>query len=143
MRTSTRRPRPVTDDGALAKSIGSRLKSGRLRAGLTQQQLAGDRYTKAYVSALENGLVRPSMAALNFFASQLGMPPSRLISDEAPAWHRVEADVHLAAGRWAQAVDAYSSLLDQPVASQFRAELLRGRAAGYARLNQALAAAGD
>ena len=110
---------------------------------MTQQQLAGDRYTKAYVSALENGLVRPSMAALNFFASQLGLPASRLISDEAPTWHRLEADVHLAAGRWAQAVDIYSSLLDQPAATQFRAELLRGRAEGYARLNQGLAAAAD
>jgi tetratricopeptide (TPR) repeat protein len=110
---------------------------------MTQQRLAGDRYTKAYVSALENGLVRPSMAALDFFANQLGLPASRLISDETPAWHRVEADIHLAAGRWAQAVDAYTSLLDQPAGLSIRAELLRGRAEGYARLNQGLAAAGD
>src|SRR5438132_6503257 len=86
MRTSTRRPRPVTDDSALATRIGGRLKEARLRAKLTQQQLAGERYTKAYVSALENGLVRPSMAALNFFAGQLGTSPSRLIGDETPAW---------------------------------------------------------
>jgi ribosome-binding protein aMBF1 (putative translation factor) len=52
MRTSTRRPRPVTDDTALADRLGSRLKQARLKAGMTQQQLAGERYTKAYVSAL-------------------------------------------------------------------------------------------
>jgi len=143
MRTSTRRPRPVTDDGALAKSIGSRLKSGRLRAGLTQQQLAGERYTKAYVSALENGLVRPSMAALNFFATQLGTSASRLIGDETPAWSRLEADVHLAAGRWAEAVDAFTNLLEAPADSAARAELLRGRAEGYARLDDPLPAAAD
>src|SRR3990172_7165085 len=143
MRTSTRRPRPVTDDGALAKSIGSRLKSGRLRAGLTQQQLAGERYTKAYVSALENGLVRPSMAALNFFATQLGTSASRLIGDETPAWSRLEADVHLAAGRWAEAVDAFTNLLEAPADAGTRAELLRGRAEGHARRDDPLPAAAD
>ena len=116
MRTSTRRPRQVTDEAAaanaaLADRIGSRLKKARLNASLTQQQLAGDRYTKAYVSALENGLVRPSMAALNFFAGQLGTSPSRLIGDETPAWSRLEADVHLAAGRWSEAVDGFTNLL--------------------------------
>ena len=59
MKATTRSPRPATDDTALAGRLGSRLKQARLSAGLTQQQLAGDRYTKAYVSALENGLVRP------------------------------------------------------------------------------------
>src|SRR3954463_3825827 len=112
MRTSTRRPRPVAEDSALAARLGGRLKAARLRSSLTQQQLAGDRYTKAYVSALENGLVRPSMAALSFFAGRLGLAPSQLTSDETPAWSRMEADVHLAAGRWQQAADAYTQLLD-------------------------------
>ena len=87
------------DDTGLADRIGWRLKEARLRAGLTQQQLAGERYTKAYVSALENGLVRPSMAALSFFADRLRVAPSRLIGDELPTWTRLEADIHLAAGR--------------------------------------------
>ena len=143
MRTSTRRPRPVTDDGALATRIGGRLKEARLRAKLTQQQLAGERYTKAYVSALENGLVRPSMAALNFFAGQLGTSPSRLIGDEAPAWSRLEADVHLAAGRWTEAVDGFSNLLDGPTDSGTRAELLRGRAEANARLDNPVPASAD
>ena len=91
MRTSPRRAAVKSDDGAQAGQIGGRLKPARHRAGLTQQQLAGTRYTKAYVSALENGLVRPSMVALTFFASQLDLPPARLITDEAPAWSRLEA----------------------------------------------------
>src|SRR4026209_301299 len=95
MRTSTRRP-PRVADSSLANRIGGRLKEARLRAGLTQQQLAAERYTKAYVSALENGLVRPSMAALSFFAERLRMPASRLIGDEAPSWNRLEADLQLA-----------------------------------------------
>jgi tetratricopeptide (TPR) repeat protein len=143
MRTSTRRPRPVVDDSALASRLGSRLKQSRLKAGLTQQQLAGDRYTKAYVSALENGLVRPSMTALNFFGEQLGIAPSRLIGDDTPAWTRLEADVHLAAGRWAEAADAYTNLLETPGDPVMRAELLRGRAEAHARLDDPVPAAAD
>lgn len=142
MRTSTRRPVPV-DDGTLAKRIGARLKENRLRAGLTQQQLAADRYTKAYVSALENGLVRPSMAALTFFSERLSIPASRLIADEAPAWSRLEADLHLAAGRWTDAFDAYTALLETTSEAPRRAELLAGRAEAAARLNQAAQAVAD
>ena len=110
---------------------------------MTQQQLAGQRYTKAYVSALENGLVRPSMVALNFFASQLSIPPSRLITDEAPAWSRLEADIHLAAGRWQDAVDSYAALLETATDPETRAELLRGRAEALTRLDRGSTAAGD
>ena len=41
------RRRVVVDDRPLAQAIGQRLKQARLTAGLTQQQLAGDRYSKA------------------------------------------------------------------------------------------------
>jgi tetratricopeptide (TPR) repeat protein len=143
MRTSTRRPRPAVEDAALADRIGSRLKQARLKAGLTQQQLAADRYTKAYVSALENGLVRPSMSALTFFAERLQVPPSRLLGDETPAWTRLEADIHLAAGRWSEAAEAYTDLLDSATERGSRAELLRGRAEANARLDNALPAAAD
>ncbi len=142
MRTSPRRP-VTAGDTVLANRIGSRLRLARRRAGLTQQQLAGDRYTKAYVSALENGLVRPSMVALDYLADRLNVPPSRLIADDAPLWSRLEADLHLAAGRWVEAADGYTRLLDETTEPETRAELLRGRAEARARLNDGLAAAGD
>ena len=75
MRTIERRSLAV-EDRDLAQQIGARLKAARLRAGLTQQQVAAGRYTKAYVSALENGLIKPSMAALRFLAVRLGTTPS-------------------------------------------------------------------
>jgi tetratricopeptide (TPR) repeat protein len=133
----------VSASAAIATRIGTRLKQARLDAGWTQQQLAGDRYTKAYVSALENGLVRPSMAALEFFATRLGVTPSRLLGDDSPAWSRLEADVHLAAGRWREAADGYTQQLESPTDVRGRAELLRGRAEALARLNEPLAAATD
>lgn len=118
-----------------------RLREARLRAGLTQQQLAAPRYTKAYVSALEHGIAKPSMAALNFFADRLGMPASRLMSDEAVVWSRVEADLNLAAGRWQVAVDGYRALLEAAADASVRAELLRGMAEGLARLDRGAEAA--
>ena len=110
---------------------------------MTQQQLAAERYTKAYVSALENGLVRPSMAALTFFAERLRMPASRLIGDEAPTWNRLEADLQLAAGKYTDAIDGYTSLLESATEPAQRAELLVGRAEAEARMNQGPEASAD
>src|ERR671924_1779064 len=109
--TRTRR-RVVVDDSPLAHAIGERIRRARLAAGLTQQQLAGDRYTKAYISALENGIARPSMAALDYLAPRLGTTASALVNNPAPAWARLEADIALASGRWQDAGDAYATLLE-------------------------------
>jgi transcriptional regulator with XRE-family HTH domain len=118
--------------------IGPRLRRARLEAGLTQQQLAGDRYTKAYVSALENGLARPSMVALEYLSARLGRRPAALLDDPTPGWTRLEADVKLAAGDWSTAADAYRSLLETATGPSQRAELLLGLAEALCRLDQGL-----
>jgi transcriptional regulator with XRE-family HTH domain len=136
MTETTRRRRVTTDETPLARSIGARIRQARLRAGLTQQQLAGERYTKAYVSALENGTSKPSMAALNFLANRLGVPSTTLLGGETDHWTRLEADVLLASGRWQQALDIYDRLLPEAPEGPARAELLRGRAEALARLDR-------
>ena len=108
----SRRRSHAAEDRPLAQRVGARLRKARLEAGMTQAQLAAGRYTKAYVSALENGLSKPSMAALNFFAERLQLPMERFLSDGEPAWTRLEADLRLASGDWAGAIDAYTALLD-------------------------------
>ena len=125
--------RPRVDDSPLARQIGERLRRTRLAAGLTQQQLAEGRYTKAYVSALENGLSRPSMAALNYLSSRLGIPASKLINDEPAAWARLEADLALASGRWDDAIAAYRDLLERAAPREIRAELMSGLAEALIR----------
>ena len=127
------RTRPHVDDSPLARQIGERLKTARLAAGLTQQQLAEGRYTKAYVSALENGLSRPSMAALNYFSHRLGIAPSRLINDEPAAWARIEADLALACGRWDDAIEGYDELLQGASERTYRAEMLSSKAEALVR----------
>jgi transcriptional regulator with XRE-family HTH domain len=131
------RTRPRVDDRPLAKEFGERLKRARLAAGLTQTQLADPRYTKAFVSALENGLSRPSMAALRHFSEKLGVPASQLINDATTEWGRLEADLFLACGRWDDAVDAYRSQLDVSPAPSMRPELLLGLAEALIRKGRA------
>src|SRR4051812_22925402 len=130
------RRRVVVDDRPLALAIGTRLRQARLAAGLTQQQLAGDRYTKAYVSALENGIVKPSMAALNYLAPRLGKTASEILSDPSRAWARLEADLALASGNWRAALDGYQALLDDTQERGSRADLLVGIAEASCRLDE-------
>lgn len=133
-------------DRELARRIGQRIREARLRAGLTQQQLAGDRYTKAYISALETGIARPSMVALTYICERLGMPASHFIDESHPVWTRLEVDMRLAAGDWAAAADGYRTLLEDTTDEGVRADLLRGLAEASARLDlgkEAIAAASE
>ncbi len=135
-RTSTRRRRVVVDDRPLAAAIGTRIRSARRRAGLTQQALAGNRYTKAYISALETGVAKPSMAALNYLAERLGMPASEFVSDTETVWTRLDADLRLASGDYAAALDAYQDLLDAEPPKAERASILTGMSEALIRLDR-------
>jgi transcriptional regulator with XRE-family HTH domain len=127
-RTSTTRPRVDT-------AVGPRLRAARHKAGLTQRQLAGDRYTAAYISALEVGLVRPSWAALTYLSGRLGLQVHELVREARPGWDRLAADLHLAAGEWQQAADQYTRLLETETGPG-TALLRRGRAEALCRLNR-------
>jgi len=55
-------------------SIGEIIRQVRHLRNLTQQALAGDRFSKSYVSAVERNRIAPSPRALRFFAERLGQP---------------------------------------------------------------------
>ena len=84
----------------------------RARAWPTQAQLAEGRYTAAYISALERGLAKPSMAALTFLSERLGVSIPDLVAEERPAAGRLEADLLLASGKAAGGAGPYDALLD-------------------------------
>jgi tetratricopeptide (TPR) repeat protein len=133
--------RPLGATGEIERASSTsdfkgRLRAARLRAGLTQAGLADGRYTKAYISALENGLSRPSIAALEFLGARLGLSPTELLGDGPTRWSRVEADLRLAAGDWQAALDAYDRLLEEEVHPVRRAEVQRGRAEALCRLDR-------
>lgn len=128
------RPSLAKEDLDLARQVGTRLKAARTRAGLTQRELAEPRYTKAYVSALENGLIKPSMAALRFLSRKLGTVPSAFLADEDTHWQRLDAELRLAAGDWQAAADRFQAILDSEPAGVGRGLCLLGLAEASYRL---------
>lgn len=105
---------------------------------MTQAQVAKGRYTAAYISALERGLAKPSMAALTFLGERLGVAVTDLVAEERPAAQRLEADLLLASGTYQEALDRYDDLLSSEGGAdrRNRAELLRGRAEALCRLDR-------
>ena len=123
----------AAEDRDLARQIGTKLRTARHAAGLTQQQVAAGRYTKAYVSALENGLIKPSMAALRFLAVRLGTTPSELLAESDTRWARLDSELRLAAGDWQSAADGFTALLDAAQGAE-RGRVLLGLAEAMHRL---------
>ena len=76
---STRAARGTTDAraverGALRRErIGERLRQLRVTAGLTQTDLAGDRFSKEYISQIERGKTRPTTETVEWLAMRLGV----------------------------------------------------------------------
>lgn len=126
----------AAEDLDLAEQIGGRLRAARLGAGLTQREVAEGRYTKAYVSALENGLIKPSMAALRFLAERLGTTASDLLADADGRWTRIDAELRLASGDWATAEDAFRSILDTAPSALERGKVLLGLSEALCRLGR-------
>lgn len=126
----------VVDESALAKRIGTRLRAARLRRSMSQRDVAGDRFTPQYISGLERGAVKPSMAALNFLSERLHVPIRDLLDAPEEPWTRVEADVKLAAGDNQGAADLYGRLLATAPSATARAEALSGLGDALCRLNR-------
>ncbi len=60
--------------------LGDRLRALRVAKGLTQTQLAGERFSKEYVSQIERGKTRPTDATIAWLAEQLGVDSGYLAS---------------------------------------------------------------
>ena len=53
--------------------LGERLRQLRVAAGLTQSDLAGERFSKEYVSQIERGKTRPTRETIEWLAVKLGV----------------------------------------------------------------------
>jgi tetratricopeptide (TPR) repeat protein len=61
---------PASPAGA---RLGERLRQLRVAAGLTQSDLAGERFSKEYVSQIERGKTRPTRETIEWLAARLGV----------------------------------------------------------------------
>src|SRR5919198_389851 len=68
--TRTSPPRPAASGGL---RLGERLRQLRVAAGLTQSELAGDRFSKEYMSQIERGKTRPARETVEWLAERLGV----------------------------------------------------------------------
>jgi tetratricopeptide (TPR) repeat protein len=125
--------------------LGERVRSLRMSAGLTQTQLAGEQFSKEYISQIERGKTRPTDATIAWLAERLNVDPAFLslgVSTEERA--RVEAQLERAEAlsashQYDEAIAAFSEL--RRVVEETGAVTLRVRALSGAAW--ALQEAGD
>ena len=136
MPTRIRQRRAAPDSPAL-KQLGQRLREARVAAGLSQAQLGAPYYTRAHVSAIELGKIRPAMKSLEHMATKLGKPASHFMDDRQLGEERGERAVAIAhahqltaEGKADEAIEILTSLLAHEQPRLERAGILRalGRA---------------
>ena len=91
--------------------VGKRLRELRLAASMTQAELAGRRFSHAYVSVLEAGRREPSRAAVDYFAQRLGVQVEELWSEKGASWALQMAEDLRAEGRHAAGRDLLTRTL--------------------------------
>ena len=102
--------------GVVAAELGERVRRLRAAAGMTQTDLAGDRFSKEYVSQIERGKTRPTAETVEWLASRLGVDAGFLADGvSAEQRERVEAGLARAealaeSDQFEEAVAAYDEL---------------------------------
>src|ERR671914_1423297 len=96
--------------------LGERLRQLRVSAGLTQSELAGERFSKEYVSQIERGKTRPTQETIQWLAARLDVDPGFLASGiSGDERGRVEAtlaraDALTQAHRYAEAIREFQGI---------------------------------
>jgi len=110
--------------------VGQRVRELRTARGMTQADLAGDDFTKGFISLLETGRTRVSLRAAEILAQRLGVSSADLIAggdgkaDLELALLRAEQQ--LSAGRAVEAIEVLERLANKAMGS-LRARALRAR----------------
>src|SRR2546423_5605104 len=81
---------------AALKKLGDRLREARIAAGMSQAQLGAPYFTRAHVSAIELGKIRPAMRSLDHMAKKLDRPSSYFLDDADAMRARGARDLEIA-----------------------------------------------
>jgi tetratricopeptide (TPR) repeat protein len=129
-------------EAAPALRLGERLRQLRVSVGLTQSELAGDRFSKEYVSQIERGKTRPTQETIQWLAVRLGVDAGFLANGVSTDERgRIESQLSRAEAKLQGAeVDAIPAVADElqtilgaargagAVELQFRTLIALGRA---------------
>src|SRR3954469_23151779 len=108
--------------------LGERLRQLRVAGGLTQSELAGERFSKEYVSQIERGKTRPTRETIEWVAARLGVDPGFLAKGVATDERgRLE-------GALARAEALIESLQNDEAAAEYEVLVPAARATGVAEL---------
>jgi tetratricopeptide (TPR) repeat protein len=123
--TASRTSRRATPEGL---RLGERLRQLRVAAGLTQSELAGDRFSKEYVSQIERGKTRPTESTIEWLADRLGVDSGFLASGVATDERaRIE-------GALSRAEALYEAQEDEEAVAAFEPLAAAARASGVPEL---------
>src|SRR3954452_6608649 len=108
--------------------LGERLRQLRVAGGLTQSDLAGERFSKEYVSQIERGKTRPTRETIEWLAARLGVDPGFLANGVATDERgRLE-------GALARAEALIESLQNDEAAAEYESLVPAARATGVPEL---------
>jgi tetratricopeptide (TPR) repeat protein len=117
--TASRSTRKTSPEGL---RLGERLRQLRVAAGLTQSELAGDRFSKEYVSQIERGKTRPTGGTIEWLADRLGVDAGFLASGVATDERtRIEGALSRAEALYEAQEDEEAVVAFEPLAAAARA----------------------
>jgi tetratricopeptide (TPR) repeat protein len=141
--TATARERTTAAQAGLR--LGERLRQLRVAGGLTQTELAGDRFSKEYVSQIERGKTRPTRETIDWLADRLGVDAG-FLANGVSADERGRVDAALAraealieARRNLEAVEEFEQVTPAVLATglpELEARALAGEATARMREGQ-------
>jgi tetratricopeptide (TPR) repeat protein len=138
-----------------APRLGERLRQLRVAAGLTQTEIASDRFSKEYISQIERGKTRPTADTIEWLALRLGVDAGFLQSgvsaDERAKAEAIltRADALLEEGRLDESIEEYARALPAVLgtgAVELHVHALKGEAMARAQngdVKSALAMLGE
>ena len=98
--------------------LGERVRQLRVNRGLTQTELAGDRFSKEYLSQIERGKTRPTEETIEWLSARLGVDRTFLETGVSSSdRERVEsvvsrAEASIESQEYAEAVDMLSAIAE-------------------------------
>src|SRR5438445_11892177 len=76
--TAIRRKQQRVSAAQAGLRLGERLRQLRMAGGMTQTELAGERFSKEYVSQIERGKTKPTTETIQWLADRLGVDAAYL-----------------------------------------------------------------